>query len=79
MATRSHRLPNNAPGPIYVDDTCIDCDMCRSDYAEFFRRDDDLGQSYVHRQPVTPEEWQRAEQAVEGCPSESIGSDGEKA
>jgi len=32
--------------------------------------------SYIHRQPVTEEEIALAQEALEGCPSESIGSDG---
>jgi hypothetical protein len=27
MADKTNRLSLNAPGPFYVDDTCIDCDL----------------------------------------------------
>lgn len=40
------------------------------------RRDDDIGFSVVYRQPETPEEVDLATEALEGCPTESIGSDG---
>lgn len=76
MATLTERLPQNAPGRFYVDATCIDCDMCRSNASEFFRRDDETGFSYVFRQPVTPEEIALAEDA-RACPTDSIGNDGE--
>ena len=68
-------MPENVPGPFYVDDTCIDCDQCRSTAPQFFTRHDENGYSYVHRQPVTPEEIALAKEAME-CPTESIGHDG---
>ena len=71
------RLPINVPGAFYVDSSCIDCDRCRDTAPDFFRRDDDEGMSFVFRQPTTPEEIQLAMQALEECPTESIGSDGE--
>ena len=79
MATTTERLPQNVLGRFYVDASCIDCDICRSTAPAFFRRDDDIGFSVVYRQPLTPEELALAEEAREGCPSESIGNDGEDA
>ena len=76
MATLSERLPQNAPGRFYVDSSCIDCDMCRTTAPEFFRRDDETGYSYVFRQPETAEEVSHAHEALEGCPTESIGNGG---
>lgn len=77
MATTTERLPQNILGRFYVDASCIDCDICRSTAPLFFRRDDEIGLSVVHRQPVTPDELALAEEAREGCPTESIGNDGE--
>ena len=77
MATTTERLPQNIVGPYYVDSSCIDCDLCRSTAPALFKRDDETGFSIVHRQPVTPEERALAEEAREGCPTESIGNDGE--
>jgi ferredoxin len=76
MADRTERLPQNVAGPFYVDSSCIDCDMCRSTAPDFFRRDEDIGMSIVYRQPVTPTERALAEEAKQGCPTESIGNDG---
>jgi ferredoxin len=76
MATTTVRLAQNILGRYYVDATCIDCDFCRTTAPAFFTRDDEIGQSIVHRQPVTPEELSLAEEAREGCPTESIGNDG---
>ena len=79
MANRNEKNPGNVPGPFYVDSTCIDCGMCPADAPAFFRRDDELGMSVVYRQPATSEETREAHEALEGCPTESIGNDGEKA
>ena len=76
MATLLERLASNAAGRFYVDATCIDCDLCRSTAPAFFRRNDELGFSEVHRQPLTPEEVDLAEEALNECPSNSIGGDG---
>jgi ferredoxin len=76
MAEKSLRLSQNAPGRFYVDSTCIDCDMCRGIAPEVFRRDDEIGQTIVFRQPETPDEAARAREAFEDCPTESIGNDG---
>ena len=76
MATTSERLPQNSVGRYYVDSSCIDCDLCRTTASAFFIRDDEIGFSIVHRQPVTPEELALAEEAREGCPTEAIGNDG---
>jgi ferredoxin len=77
MASTNERLSQNVLGRYYVDASCTDCDLCRNTAPDFFRRDDEIGFSIVHHQPVTPEEIALAEEAREGCPSESIGSDGE--
>ncbi len=70
-----NRKPENILGRFYVDTTCIDCDFCRESAPGFFRRDDDTGQSFVYRQPVTAEDIALAQEALETCPSESIGDD----
>lgn len=76
MADKENKNPPNVSGSFYVDDSCIDCDLCRSHTEQFFTRDDEIGMSYVHRQPVSTDEIAAAEEAMEGCPSGSIGNDG---
>jgi ferredoxin len=76
MAERTERLPQNVPGAYYVDSTCVDCDLCRNTAPGFFRRDDEIGMSIVQQQPSTPEEIALAEEARQGCPTESIGNNG---
>ena len=79
MASTTERLPQNIVGRYYVDSSCTDCDLCRTTAPAFFTRDDEIGFSIVYRQPVTPEELALAEEALEDCPTESIGNDGDSA
>ena len=76
MAAKSEKLSENVAGPFYVDATCTDCDLCRNTAPDFFGRNDEIGLSVVYRQPVTPEEIERAQEALEGCPTDSLGNDG---
>ncbi len=76
MASLTERKNENIAGRFYVDSTCIDCDLCRETAPAFFRRDDESGQSVVHRQPSAPDEIALAEEALNACPSSSIGDDG---
>ncbi len=76
MADKSSKWKINVPGKFYVDDQCIDCDLCREMAPAFFTRADD-GYSFVHKQPVTPEEIALCEEALNDCPVQAIGDDGE--
>lgn len=76
MADLKTKTAGNIPGPYYVDDTCIDCDLCRSLFPAFFRRDDNDGLTFVYRQPINADEIGQAEEARLSCPYESIGNDG---
>ena len=76
MADNNSKQPLNAPGAFYVDETCIDCDLCRENAPEFFARDEDAVASYVYAQPQSNEDIEKALEALDGCPTESIGRDG---
>lgn len=76
MATFSERLSENAPGPFYVDATCIDCDQCRALAPQFFARNDENGSSFVTRQPETAEDIAAVREAMTSCATASIGDDG---
>jgi ferredoxin len=76
MPNLIERLAKNAPGAFYVDASCIDCDQCRNIAPEFFSRHEELGLSIVHRQPTTPDEIALAQDALDTCPTNSIGNDG---
>ena len=76
MADAANKYAENVPGKFYVDDQCIDCDLCRETAPANFKRNDDGGHSYVYKQPETPEEEGLCKEAMEGCPVEAIGNDG---
>lgn len=77
MADFTERLPDNAEGKFYVDDQCIDCDVCRDLAQKNFTRNDENGYSYVFKQPETPEEFELCIEARDMCPVEAIGDDGQ--
>ena len=77
MANKAEKYDHNAPGKFYVDQQCIDCDLCRETAKNFFTRQDDAGYSYVFKQPTTAEEVEQCMEAKNGCPVDAIGDDGE--
>lgn len=78
MADKTQKYPDNAAGAFYVDSTCIDCDACRQIAPDNFERNEDGGYSYVLKQPENEQEAELCMEALEGCPVEAIGSDGEE-
>ena len=78
MADRKDKVPGSVPGKYYVDSQCIDCDVCRVTAAENFQRNEDKGYSYVSSQPGTPEEDVQCQEAMDSCPVEAIGRDGQE-
>ncbi|MEI7693189.1 MAG: ferredoxin [Verrucomicrobiota bacterium] len=76
MADTANRYPENIAGAYYVDNQCIDCDLCRETAPNSFKRNDDGGYSFVYKQPDSVEEQKLAKEAMEGCPVEAIGSNG---
>jgi ferredoxin len=76
MADVANKYPENVPGKFYVDNQCIDCDLCRETAPDNFKRNEDGGYSVVCKQPASPEEEARCKEAKEGCPVEAIGDNG---
>ena len=76
MAELENKYSENVAGKFFVDDQCIDCDLCRETAPANFTRSDDGGYSYVYKQPGTPEEEAQCKEAMEGCPVEAIGDNG---
>jgi ferredoxin len=77
MADVANKYSDNIEGKFYVDDQCIDCDLCRETAPSNFKRNDDGGHSFVYKQPENEEEEAQCREAMEGCPVEAIGDDGE--
>jgi ferredoxin len=78
MADVANKVLQNVPGRFYVDDQCIDCDLCRDTAPANFARDSDGGHSFVYKQPGNTEEEALCREAMEGCPVEAIGDDDNK-
>jgi len=76
MADLENRYSDNILGKYYVDNQCIDCDLCRETAPENFKRNDDGGYSFVYNQPTTEDQESQCKEAMEGCPVEAIGNDG---
>jgi len=78
MADNLDKNPLNVVGSLYNDLSCIDCGMCPMIAPSTFRRDDIDALSYVFKQPeVGSAEMLLAIEAMESCPTESIGLDGD--
>jgi glyoxylase-like metal-dependent hydrolase (beta-lactamase superfamily II)/ferredoxin len=72
MATLKRSYSDNVPGNFFVDDTCIDCDLCRQIAPQVFQ---DAGDhSFVFQQPETVRDTTRAGMALVACPTGSIGT-----
>src|SRR6476646_1458592 len=78
MADAANKYPENTGGKYYVDNQCIDCDLCRETAPDNFKRNDDGGYSFVYKQPENPDEEARCKEAKEGCPVEAIGDNGDQ-
>ena len=77
MADREDKNIENIAGKFYVDSQCIDCDLCRETAPSNFMRSEDEGYSYVFKQPENDDELEQCIEAMEGCPVEAIGDDGQ--
>ncbi|MBI2920210.1 MAG: ferredoxin [Planctomycetes bacterium] len=78
MADKNDKHPGNVPGKYYTDTQCIDCDLCRQTAPANYARNDEGGYSYVFKQAETPEEEELCKQAMEECPVDAIGDDGDQ-
>lgn len=75
MADSSAKHAENVTGKFYVDDQCIDCDLCRSTAPDYFKAAEG-GYSYVWNQPTTSDEEALCVEAMDACPVEAIGNNG---
>lgn len=79
MAEKTQKLPENVPGPWYVDDTCTPCRVCL-DVAfadQILKYNDDETYVYFFKQPEGEDELEAAREAAAVCPQNAIGDDGE--
>lgn len=76
MASIKFKVPENVRGKIYVDTSCIYCGLCDKTAPTVFRECIEQGWAYVFHQPESMEELRQCMEAIECCPTESIGIDG---
>ena len=74
MADIADKYEDNVAGKYFVDSECIDCDLCREHAPNNFTRNEDIGYSFVYKQPENDEEEESCQEAMDGCPVEAIGT-----
>ena len=77
MADKSRKWEDNVPGKFYVDKECILCSLCSDIAPENFRESDEGDHDLVYKQPAGDEELQKCLDAMEQCPVDAIGQDGD--
>lgn len=76
MADKNNKYPDNITGKYYIDNQCIDCNLCTQSAPNNFARNDNNGYEYVSKQPDGGEEGQQCKDALDSCPVNAIGNDG---
>ena len=77
MADKDNKYPENIKGRYYVDKECIACDACVLAAPDNFGMDENDGHAFVKKQPLSEAEEDQCRDAMEGCPVEAIGNNGE--
>ena len=77
MAVKEEKWEDNVPGKFYVDKECILCSVCSDAAPNNFRMSDDEDHDICYKQPESDEELNQCYEALEDCPVEAIGDDGD--
>ena len=77
MADKNKKYDDNLAGRFYVDKECIACDACVLAAPDHFGMHPEDGHAFVIKQPGSTDEEGKCKEAMEGCPVEAIGNDGE--
>ena len=76
MAKFQEKWDDNAPGPYYVDQSCIMCNLCMEVAPSNFVESDEGDHHVVSKQPESMDEEGKIREAMEQCPVEAVGDDG---
>ena len=76
IANLSDKNEFNVAGKYYVDSQCIGCALCTQTAEECFALSD-TGCAFVQKQPSGDAEDAKCVEAMESCPVQAIGNDGE--
>ena len=77
MADKTNKLPENAPGKWYVDQTCTPCRVCVDEAPTLLQYRDDESAVFFVKQPADADEEGAAQRAMDVCPTLAIGNDGD--
>jgi ferredoxin len=77
MADKAQKWNENQTGKVFVDQSCIACDACVLTAPKNFSMHEEDGHAFVSKQPESAEEQALVKEAIEGCPVEAIGEDGD--
>ena len=80
MADKNNKVPQNVPGPWYVDqELCTPCRTCMevAGADRIIKYNDDETKVYFHKQPDGAEESAIAKETLDVCPQQAIANDGE--
>lgn len=77
MADKNKKFPENLPGKFFVDRECIACDACVLAAPDNFKMDEVDGHAFVGKQPANEAEEAQCKEAMESCPVEAIGNNGD--
>lgn len=77
MADVSNKYSDNAPGKWYVDNQCILCSLCSEIAPANFKEAEAGDHDFVYKQPENEEEEKLCLEAMQQCPVEAIGNDGQ--
>lgn len=78
MADLATKWKQNVKGKFFVDQSCIACDACALAAPNNFKLDDSDGHAFVAKQPDGADEVAACKEAMDGCPVEAIGDNGDK-
>jgi ferredoxin len=67
---------NNKKLSFYVDHDCIICSVCSDCAPKNFKISNDGDHDIVYKQPENEEELEECYEAMDNCPVEAIGDDG---
>ena len=77
MADKNNKVPENVPGPWYVDnELCTPCRVCLDEAPELLQYNADESKVYFFKQPEG-DELAKAQSARDVCPQAAIAEDGE--
>ena len=79
MADKTNKVPENVPGPWYVDTTCTPCRTCMevAGADTLLAWNADETKVHFHTQPADDAAKAIAEETMAVCPTNAIGNDGE--